>query len=264
MTFKPAHLLVVLLAAALPAMAQNLATVNGKAIPASQLELLVKQAVAQGQQQDTPQLRAQIKQSLIANEVLIQEAEKSGLAKNSEVKQAIEQARQTILVRAMMIDYLKKNPVTDAEVQAEYDKLKAQAGDKEYHLYHIMLDTEDEAKAMISKLKGGAKFEELAKQSKDPGTASKGGDLEWSTPNNWPPAFTQAFTKLQKGQFTETPVKLTDGQGKDKFHIIKLDDTRTAKFPTVEEVRREFVDGISQQRIQAYQQSLIKKAKVQP
>ncbi|MFZ6707797.1 peptidyl-prolyl cis-trans isomerase [Undibacterium sp. TC9W] len=265
MTFKPAHLLVVLLATALPAMAQNLATVNGKAIPASQLEALVKQAVTQGQQQDTPQLRAQIKQDLIVNEVLIQEAEKSGLAKNADVKQAIEQARQTILVRAMMFDYLKKNPVTDAEVQAEYDKQKAQAGDKEYHLFNIVLDTEDEAKATISKLKGGAKFEELAKQvSKDPGNASKGGDLDWSVPSNWPPAFAQALTKLQKGQFTETPVKMTDAQGKDKFHIVKLDDTRTAKFPTLEEVKRDFVNGISQQRLQAYQQTLIKKAKVAP
>lgn len=257
MTFKPAHLLVVLLATALPAMAQNLATVNGKAIPASQLETLVKQVVAQGQQQDTPQLRAMLKQDLINNEVLIQEAEKSGLGKNPEVKQAIESARQSILVRALMIEYLKKNPVTDAEIQAEYDKLKAQAGDKEYHLYHILLEKEDDAKAMISKLKAGAKFEELAKQSKDAGSASKGGDLEWSTPNNWDPVFAQAVTALQKGQFTETPVKSQAG-----YHIIKLDDVRTAKFPTVEEVKQQFTQGLQRQHVQAYEQSLVKKAKV--
>ncbi|MFZ3004125.1 MAG: peptidylprolyl isomerase [Undibacterium umbellatum] len=258
MTFKPAHLLVVLLATALPAMAQNLATVNGKAIPASRLETLVKQVTAQGQQQDSPQLRAMLKQELINREVLIQEAEKSGLANNAEVKQAIEASRQSILVRALMIEQLKKSPVSDAEVQAEYDKLKAQAGDKEYHLYHILLEKEDDAKAVISKLKAGAKFEELAKQSKDAGSASKGGDLEWSTPNNWDPTFATAVKALQKGQFTEAPVKSQAG-----FHIIKLDDTRTAKFPTVEEVKPQFVEGLQQQRVQAYQQALIKKAKIQ-
>ncbi|MDP1977883.1 peptidylprolyl isomerase [Undibacterium sp.] len=258
MTFKPAHLLVVLLATALPAMAQNLATVNGKAIPASRLEILVKQVTAQGQQQDSPQLRAMLKQELINREVLIQEAEKSGLANNAEVKQAIEASRQSILVRALMIEQLKKSPVSDAEVQAEYDKLKAQAGDKEYHLYHILLEKEDDAKAVISKLKAGAKFEELAKQSKDAGSASKGGDLEWSTPNNWDPTFATAVKALQKGQFTEAPVKSQAG-----FHIIKLDDTRTAKFPTVEEVKPQFVEGLQQQRVQAYQQALIKKAKIQ-
>lgn len=258
MTFKPAHLLVVLLATALPAMAQDLAKVNGKAIPASQLETLVKQVVAQGQQQDSPQLRAMLKQDLINNEVLIQEAEKSGLSKNAEVKQAIESARQSIMVRALMIDYLKKNPVTDDEVKAEYEKLKAQAGDKEYHLYHILLEKEDDAKAMISKLKAGAKFEELAKQSKDAGSASKGGDLDWSTPNNWDQSFSQAVTALQKGQFTETPIKSPAG-----YHIIKLDDVRTAKFPSMEEVKPQFVQGLQRQRVQAYEQSLVKKAKIQ-
>jgi len=258
MTFKPAHLLVVLLATALPAMAQTLATVNGKAIPTSRLETLVKQVTAQGQQQDSPQLRTMLRQELINREVLIQEAEKSGLANNAEVKLAIEASRQSILVRALMIEQLKKSPISDAEVQAEYDKLKAQAGDKEYHLYHILLEKEDEAKAIISKLKAGAKFEELAKQSKDAGSASKGGDLDWSTPNNWDPTFATAVKALQKGQFTETPVKSQAG-----FHIIKLDDTRTAKFPTMEEVKPQFVEGLQQQRVQAYQQALIKKAKIQ-
>ena len=258
MTFKPAHLLLVLLATALPAMAQDVAKVNGKAIPASQLEAIVKQAVAQGQQQDSPQLRDAIKEDLILNEVLIQEAEKSGLGKNADVKQAVESARQSIMVRALIIEYLKKNPVNNADVEAEYNRQKAQAGDKEYHLYHIMLDTEDEAKAIISKLKAGAKFEELAKQSKDTGSASKGGDLEWSVPSNWPPAFAQAFTALQKGQFTETPVK-----NQDKFHIIKLDDIRTAKFPSLEEVRPQFMQGLQKMRVQAYEQSLRGKAKIQ-
>ena len=257
MTFKPAHLLVVLLATALPAMAQNLAVVNGKAIPSSRVDAMVKQLASQGQQ-DSPQLRAMVKQELINREVLMQEAEKSGLASNAEVKNQLEIARQSLLIRALMIDYVKKNPVSDAEVQAEYDKAKAQAGDKEYHAYHILVEKEDDAKAIILKLKAGAKFEDLAKQSKDTGSAAKGGDLDWATPATFVPAFSQAMTALQKGQFTETPVKTEFG-----FHIIKLDDVRTAKFPTLEEVKPQIVDGLQQQKVQAYQQALVKKAKVQ-
>lgn len=257
MTFKPAHLLVVLLAAAVPAMAQNLAVVNGKAIPSSRVDAMVKQLASQGQQ-DSPQLRAMVKQELINREVLMQEAEKSGLASNAEVKNQLEIARQSLLIRALMIDYVKKNPVSDAEVQAEYDKAKAQAGDKEYHAYHILVEKEDEAKAIILKLKAGAKFEELAKQSKDTGSAAKGGDLDWATPATFVPAFSQAMTALQKGQFTETPVKTEFG-----YHIIKLDDIRTAKFPTLEEVKPQIVDGLQQQKVQAYQQALVKIAKIQ-
>ena len=257
MTFKPAHLLVVLLATAIPAMAQNIATVNGKAIPSSKVELILKQAKAQGQQ-DTPQLRAQIKDRLIGMEVLLQEAEKTGVAANSEVKTQLEVARQQILIQALMREYVGKNPVSDADITAEYNKAKAQAGDKEYHAYHILLEKEDDAKAIISKLKGGAKFDELAKQSKDTGSASKGGDLDWASPATYTKPFADALVALQKGQFTETPVKTEFG-----FHIIKLDDVRTAKFPTQEEVKQQITEGLQQQKLQTYQQALMKKAKIQ-
>lgn len=257
MTFKPAHLLVVLLTIALPAMAQNLAVVNGKAIPSSRVDSMVKQLATQGQQ-DTPQLRAMVKQELINREVLVQEAEKSGIASNPDVKNQLEIARQSLLIRALMVDYVKKNPVTDAEIQAEYDKAKAQAGDKEYHVFHILVDKEDDAKAIISKLKAGAKFEELAKQSKDKGSAAKGGDLDWATPATFVPAFSQAMVALQKGQFTETPVKTEYG-----YHVIKLDDIRAAKFPSLEEVKAQIIDGLQQQKVHTYQQILVKKAKIQ-
>ncbi len=256
MILKPAHLLAVLLASAVPAMAQNVATVNGKAIPNAKLEAIVKQAVSRGQQ-DSPQLREMIKQNLIAREVVIQEAEKSGLEKSSEVKQAIEAARQGILIDALMYDYLKKNPITDAEIQAVYDKEKAAAGDKEYHLAHIVVEKEDDAKAMISKLKSGAKFEELAKQSKDTASAARGGDLDWVTPVAIP-QFAQIMTTLQKGQFTETPIKTEMG-----FHIVRMNDTRAAKFPSLEEIKPQIGEALQKQKVGVYQQALMKKAKVQ-
>lgn len=257
MTFKPAHLLVVLLAAAIPAMAENLAVVNGVKIPASKAEPYVTQAKAQGQQ-DTPQLRAMIKERIVGMEVMTQEALKSGLDKKDEIKSLLEAARQQVLINGLLRDYVAKNPVSDTDVKAEYEKAKAQAGDLEYHTYHILVEKEDDAKAIISKLKAGAKFDELAKQSKDPGSAAKGGDLDWASPNSFVPPFAAALKGLKKGQFTETPVKTDFG-----YHVIKLDDTRAAKIPAFDEVKQQFIETLTQQKVQAYQQSLMAKAKVQ-
>jgi peptidyl-prolyl cis-trans isomerase C len=224
MTFKPARLLLALIAiAAAPAFAQNLAVVNGKAIPSSRVDAIVKQVVAQGQSQDTPQLRDQIKKEVIAREVLMQEAMKEGYDKKADVKQALDNARQTIVINALAREYITKHPVTDAEVQAEYDKFKAQTGDKEYHVRHILVETEAQAKDIIAKLKGGAKFEDLAKQSKDQGT-----------------------------------VHTSNG-----FHVIKVDDTRAAKLPSLAEVKPQISEELANRKLAAYQEEMVKKAKVQ-
>jgi peptidyl-prolyl cis-trans isomerase C len=258
MILKPARLLAFLFAvAALPAFAQNLAVVNGKAIPSSRADTLIKQMTAQGQK-DTPQLRSMVKEEMINREVLVQEADKLGLSNSPEVKNQLDIARQSIVIRALVNDFLKKHPITDAEVKAEYDRYKAQAGDKEYHARHILVKTEDEAKAIIAKLKNGAKFEDLAKQdSKDPGSAPNGGDLDWATPASFVKPFSDAMVGLKKGQFTETPVKTQFG-----YHIIKLEDVRPAKIPTMEEVKPQIVEALQQKKWQAYQQELRKKATI--
>ncbi len=259
MTFKPARLLLALIAfVAVPAFAQNVAVVNGKAIPSSRVEALVKQVVAQGQQQDSPQLREMIKKDLIAREVMMQEAIKQGYDKNAAVKEQMENVRQTIVINALVRDYLGKNKISDADIKAEYDKFKASTGDKEYHVRHILLETEADAKAVIAKLKGGAKFEDLAKTSKDQGTANNGGDLDWAAPNSFPKVFADAFVNLQKGQVAENPVQTPNG-----FHVVKLDDTRAAKLPALEEVKQQISEALAQKKLQAYQEEMVKKAKVQ-
>ena len=259
MTLKPAHLLAALIvSASLPAMAQNLAVVNGKPIPSSRADVMIKQMTSQGQQ-DTPELRAMVKDELINREILIQEADKLGLGTNADVKNQIEIARQSILIRALVADYLKKNPVKDADIKAEYDRFKAQASDKEYHARHILVEKEDEAKAIIAKLKGGAKFEDLAKaSSKDPGSAANGGDLDWASPASFVKPFSDAMVGLQKGQLLETPVKTQFG-----YHVIKLDDVRTAKIPTLDEVKPQIAESLQQKKLQAFQQQLRGKAKIQ-
>ncbi|QGZ37820.1 peptidyl-prolyl cis-trans isomerase C [Pseudoduganella flava] len=265
MTLKPARsalaariLVASLAVAAAPAFAQNIAVVNGKGIPTTRVDAIVKQVVAQGQQKDSPELRDAIKKELISREVLMQEAEKQGYAKSAEVKQQMENARQSIVVQAMIGDYMKKNPVKDADVKAEYDRFVKETGDKEYHVRHILVETEAQANDIIAKLKGGAKFEDLAKQSKDTGSANNGGDLDWATPSAFPEVFSKAFVGLQKGQVTEKPVQTQNG-----FHVIKVDDVRAAKLPTLEEVKPQIEEALAQRKLQAYQEELVKKAKIQ-
>lgn len=258
MTLKPARLLMLLVTAiALPAMAQNLAVVNGKPVPSSRADVMIKQLAAQGQP-DSPQLRSMVKEELINREILMQEADKRGITNSPEVKNQVDIARQSIAIRALVQDYLKKNPVSDADIKAEYDKFKTQAGDKEYHARHILVDKEDEAKAIIAKLKAGAKFEDLAKQSKDPGSAAHGGDLDWASPASFVKPFSDAMVALKKGEFTETPVKTQYG-----YHVIKLEDVRAAKIPTLEEVKPQIAESLQQKKLQAFQQELHSKAKIQ-
>lgn len=258
MTSQPARLLALLLAmTALPVFAQNLAVVNGKPVPSSRADTMIKQMAAQGQQ-DTPQLRAMVKEELINREILVQEADREGLTNSQDVKNQMEIARQSIAIRALVSDYIKKHPVSEADMKAEYDRFKAQAGDKEYHARHILVDKEEDAKAIIAKLKAGAKFEDLAKQSKDPGSAANGGDLDWASPASFVKPFSDAMVALKKGQITDTPVKTQFG-----YHVIKLEDVRPAKVPSFEEVKPQIAEQLQQQKLQAFQQELRKKAKIQ-
>lgn len=258
MTLKPASLLLAMIAVvAMPAFAQNVAIVNGKAIPLSRVDAVVKQVVAQGQRPDSPELREMIKKDLVAREVLMQEAVKLGFDKNPAVKTQLDSARQTLVVNAMMREFLDKNKISDADIQAEYDRYKAQAGDKEYHVRHILVETEAEAKAIIVKLKGGAKFEDLAKGSKDQGTANNGGDLDWASPSAFPKTFSDGFVSMQKGGVSATPVQTENG-----FHVIKLDDTRPAKIPTLAEVKPRIAEALQEKKLQAFQEQMVSKANV--
>lgn len=257
MTIRYNRLLISLLTlVCLPVFAQNLAVVNGKPIPAARVDAMVHQLEAQGQP-DTPQLRALIKDDLINREILVQEANKKKLASTSSVKNQIEIARQSILIRALMADYLGKNPVSDADIKAEYDRVKAQNGDKEYHARHILVNTEEEAKNIIAQLNGGAKFEDLAKQSKDVGSAAKGGDLDWGSPANYVKPFSDGMVALQKGQITPTPVKTQFG-----YHVIKLEDVRPLQFPALEDLKPQIEKSLQEKKLQAYQENLRKKAKI--
>jgi peptidyl-prolyl cis-trans isomerase C len=237
--------------------AQNAAVVNGKPIPKAKVDEFVAALAAQGRP-DSPELRNAVREELIAREVFVQEAERKGLTRNADVKKQLDASRQDILIRAMIRDHLQNNPVRDEDVKAEYDKVTKDMGGQEYRARHILVETEPEAKEIVEQLKKGVKFEELAKKSKDPGSAESGGDLDWNTADTFVKPFSEAMVKLEKGKFTEVPVQTQFG-----WHVIRLDDTRTAAPPPLEQVRPQIQQQLERQRVQKLQEDLRAKAKIQ-
>ncbi len=225
---------------AAPAKAAAAAPAAGKELyPKTYFDIMLKERLAQGQP-DSPEMRNAIRDELNTRELLVREAKKKGLDKNPDIKTQMDLTAQTVLVRAYVADWAKANPIPDAALRKEYDTIKAQIGDKEYHVRHILVEKEDEAKEIIVALQKGDKFETLAVRSKDPGSKDKGGDLDWNAPANFVKPFSEAMVKLEKGKFTATPVQTQFG-----WHVIKVDDIRDAKVPSFEEVKPQL-----QQRMQ--------------
>lgn len=222
---------------------KSVATVNGAAIPQARLDMRIKSAMAQGQP-DSPDLRNAVRDELINIEVLAQAANKKGLNKQAEVVQQIELSKQTILASAFVQDYVKNHPFSDDVLRQEFDKINKQRGNKEYKVSHILLKTEDEAKAVAEQLKTG-KFEDVAMdKSQDPGSSVKGGDLGWAVPSNFVKPFADAMVGLNKGQIS-APVQSQFG-----WHIIKLEDSRDMKVPSFEEVKPNLTQHMQQQLVQ--------------
>ena len=153
--------------------------------------------------------------------------------------------------------YGKNVVVSDAEAKAKYDEVKAQNAGVEYHARHILVEHEADAKKLIADIKAGAKFEDVAKKnSTDTESAKNGGDLDFAKADTYVPEFAAALAHLKKGEMTDTPVKTNFG-----YHIIKLEDTRSAQFPTFEEVKPRIVEGMKQEKVAAYQMKLRDTAK---
>ena len=253
-----------------PAMAADkpFVTVNGTPVSQSTAEMYVVQGKSRGMP-DTPEMRNQIREELIGRELLFQEAMKSGYGKKPEVaaqaeverKKILDQAevtKQAVIIRAYVQDFARKNPVTDGQLKAEYDALRSKGGDTEFKVRHILVRSEEEAKNLIAKLKRGEKFEELAKQSIDPGSRNNGGDLDWSSPAKFVKPFANGLTSLKKGKYTETPVKSDFG-----YHIIKVDDTRPLKVPSFDELKPMMQKQAEEQQIKKLVEDLRVKAKIQ-
>ena len=245
-----------------PAAAQKaaggvVATVNGVAIPQSIANAFVSEQQAQGAP-DTPELKNAVREELIRRELLVQEAKKLGLDKKPDVAAQADLARQALFIRAFVQDFVKKHPISDEQVKAAYDRMKSQMGNTEYKVRHILVEKEDDAKLIIVNLKKGGKFDELAKQSKDPGSRDKGGDLGWSSTASYVKPFGEAVTGLAKGKYTEAPVKTDFG-----YHVILLEDSRPLTPPPFDQVKQQITQRLQQEQIQKLVNDLRAKAKIQ-
>ncbi len=207
--------------------------VNGVTISQQRMEFFVKNLVSQGRP-DTPELRNSVREHLINQELLVQEARRRGLDKNTEVAMQLEIARQSVLSDSLMRDVMRgSSAVNDEAVRKEYERLKAQLGTREFRARHILVDKEDEAKEIIAQIKKGASFEKLASErSKDPGSKVRGGELDWSPAGQYVKPFADTLNRLKKGQMTDSPVQTSFG-----WHVIRVEDERPAKVPAYDQVK---------------------------
>ena len=259
---KPTKLAAALLASALlssPLLAADkpFVKVNGASVSQSLADVFMAEQKAKGAA-DSPELRNAVREELIRREILFQEAKKAGLDKKPDIAAQAEAAKQAILIRSYVQDFIKKNPIADAQLLAEYEKVKAQVGGTEYKAQHILVKEEAEAQTVIDNLKKGAKFEELAKQSIDPGSKDNGGDLGWAASSNYVKPFADALAALEKGKYTDKPVKSDFG-----YHVIMLEDTRPTSFPPFEEVQPRLLQQAQAQQITKMVEGLRAKAKVE-
>jgi len=237
--------------------ADSIATVNGKAIKQSVYDYIAKDATARGQKVDD-QVKQAITQKLIDSEIVYQEAQKLGLDKQADYVAREELARRELLTSTYLQDFVKKNPISDADTKEAYEQYKKAYGEKEYSARHILVKTEGEAKEIIAKLGKGGDFAKIAKdKSMDPGSKDKGGDLGWFSPATMVKPFSDAVAELKKGGVTSTPVQTQFG-----WHVIKLVDTRAAQPLEYEKVKEGLQKNLQQRNLEKMMTELRSKAKI--
>jgi peptidyl-prolyl cis-trans isomerase C len=235
------------------------AIVNGTTISRAEFDIYVK-GLLQGKQQElTPEQKNQVLDELISMQLLSAQAEKEELNKNPDTAAQLEVLRIRVLADAASQKYLKDQEPTDAQLHAEYETAIASMDKTEYHARHILVSSKDQADQNIKKLKGGAKFEDLAKaQSLDTGSKANGGDLGWFTTSHMVKPFGDAVKGLKKGEITPQPVQTQYG-----WHVIQLEDTREAAPPPFDQVKAQLVNAVIRKKLQAYVDDLKKNAKIE-
>ena len=237
--------------------AADIATVNGKPIKQSLVDFIIKDATAAGKTIDE-NTRVSIIDKLITNEVLDQEAQKAGVDKKPDFLAKEELTLHELRVNAFISDYIKKNPITDQALKAEYEQQKSLFKGTDYKARHILVKTENEANEIIKQLAKGTDFISLAKdKTLDTGSKESGGDLGWFQPNTMVKPFSDAVAKLNKGAYTTSAIQTEFG-----WHVIKLEDTRTAQAPTFEAAKDEIHNFLLRQQLDQLVNSLKAKAKI--
>jgi len=232
-------------------------TVNGVAIPDKALDKIMKSIGAQGQA-DTPELRKNILDELIARELFVQESARLGLDKSPEAQEQLVQIRQNFLMDLLVSHYLKAHPVTESDLRAEYDRQITVIGDaQEYNLKQIVVTTETDAKAIILALKKGDSFEALARDKSIDASKSQGGNLGWVLSKQIIPAISNVIANMSKGSVSSSPIQTAGG-----WHVVKVEDVRPFKAPSFDESKQRLQQALIQNKRLELLKSLKESAKI--
>lgn len=238
--------------------ARPFASVNGVAIPQIEARVLAGDRRAAGAT-DGPELRTAVRNQLVGRELFAQQARRLGLDKDPAVQARLRMAGEEVVARAYQQDYLAKNQPTEEQVRKEYDTVKQRSGDREFHLRQIVLASEDEAKGVVARLRGGETLASLAGQSRDEASRNRGGDLGWIAAGNLLPQFAEAVQKLAKGQYTAQPVKSPAG-----WHVLLLEDQRPFAMPPYDaRMQAQIRQSLARQALSAHMAELTKAAKIE-
>lgn len=237
--------------------AKDVATVNGKGISEKDYKNFLKYRLNKQQDGSVGADRQQVINELVSRELVYQDAVKQGITKDEAFKYQLEQLRVDATIQAAVKNRLSKNPVTEMELKNEYDNRIKKANVQEYKASHILVKTEDEAKAIIKELNDGAAFADVAKAKSTGPSGKNGGDLGWFNPSQMVPPFSQAVVKMKNGEISKTPVQTQFG-----WHVIKRVDNRKIEPPKFDEVKKQLQQILQNQRIQAYMLELRKKSKI--
>jgi peptidyl-prolyl cis-trans isomerase C len=242
-------------AAATPAVA----TVDGTPISRADYDFYTKRLLqGRAATELTPEQKNQILDEMISMQLIASQAVKDGLEKDPDVATSLQVLRLRILADAESQKYLKDKEPTDAELHAEYDTAVASLDKTEYHARHILVPTKEAAEAAIKKIKGGAKFDDVAKAESTDSSKASGGDLGWFTLARMAKPFGDAVKTLKKGEMTQVPVQTQFG-----WHVIKLEDTRESPPPPFEQVKQQVSQGVMQKKLATYVDGLKKTAKIE-
>ena len=231
--------------AAAPASADPVvAVVNGKEIHRSEV-IDAQQSIPQARQMPLEQIYDQLLDQVITNELVLDQAKKAKLEDDPQVKAAFKDAQSAILRRAWVAKRVDSD-ITEPQVKARFDELvKTVQPQEQVHARHILVDSEDAAKAVLADLKSGVSFEDEAKaKSKDPSAKTNGGDLGYITEGETVKEFSEVAFKLKPGEITQTPVKTQFG-----WHVIKVEDRRMAPPPTYDEAKGQVRQQLAQEDI---------------
>jgi peptidyl-prolyl cis-trans isomerase C len=233
-------------------------TVNGVPIPDMEARIILEDRRASGAT-DSPALQNAIRNQLVARELFAQQARKQGLDKDKALLARVRMGGEETLARAYQLDYLSKHQPTDEQLRKEYDSTKLRSGDKEFHLRQVVLATEDEAKGVIARLRGGESLQSLAASSRDESSRARGGELGWIAQGNLLPQFAEAVAKLGKGQYTPQAIKSPAG-----WHVLLLEEQRPFVMPPYDgKMQAQLRQTLSRQALTAHLAELTKAAKIE-